>query len=179
MCWAFHFPIRHEQAFSRKSLDMLDYFCIFSTNGLVLWSKSFCELQGNPVNKMIKEVILAERSNEKKYMDNDYMVKWTLSNDLGLVFVAVHNRILPLMYIDDLLASVKRAFVATYESRFPLTKLYVSLCNPFMSSEEFDFDDQFTQILAASEDVSQKTSKPTVVRGLKHSMTTSSRENRV
>ena len=92
-----------------------------------MWSKTICELQGNPVNKMIKDVILAERSNEKKYMVDDYVIKWTVSNELGLVFVAVHNRILPLMYVDDLLASVKRAFIATYESRFPLTTMYAIL----------------------------------------------------
>lgn len=32
-----------------------------------------------------------------------------------------------------------------------------------MSSEEFDFDDQFSQILDASENISQKKNKPTVV----------------
>ena len=120
-------PAGHENPFSLKSFAMLDYFCIFSTNGLILWSKTICELQGNPVNKMIKDVILAERSNEKKYMVDDYVIKWTVSNELGLVFVAVHNRILPLMYVDDLLASVKRAFIATYESRFPLTTMYTIL----------------------------------------------------
>ena len=119
-------PAGHENPFSLKSFAMLDYFCIFATNGLILWSKTMCELQGNPVNKMIKDVILAERSNEKKYMVDDYVIKWTVSNELGLVFVAVHNRILPLMYVDDLLASVKRAFIATYESRFPLTTMYVA-----------------------------------------------------
>lgn len=102
---------------------MIDQFCIFTTTGLILWSKTFCELSGKPVNKMIKEMILAERSNEKKFIEGPYMLQWTLNNDLGLVFVVVYQRILQLMYIDDLLASVKRSFTATFEDRFPLTKM--------------------------------------------------------
>ncbi len=108
---------------------MIDYFCIFTTTGLILWSKSFCELTGNPVNKMVKEMILAERSNEKQFTDGPYMLKWTLSNDLGLVFVVVYQRILQLMYTDDLLASVKRAFTATFEDRFPIETMYIFLCS--------------------------------------------------
>lgn len=108
---------------SRKLLLMIDQFCIFTTTGLILWSKTFCELSGKPVNKMIKEMILAERSNEKKFIEGPYMLQWTLNNDLGLVFVVVYQRILQLMYIDDLLASVKRSFTATFEDRFPLTKM--------------------------------------------------------
>ncbi|KAK8801309.1 hypothetical protein JH06_4148 [Blastocystis sp. subtype 4] len=133
---------------------MIDYFCIFTTTGLILWSKSFCELTGNPVNKMVKEMILAERSNEKQFTDGPYMLKWTLSNDLGLVFVVVYQRILQLMYTDDLLASVKRAFTATFEDRFPIETI-----------SEFDFDDQFTQILDAAESVSQRVKKPTLFKG--------------
>ena len=72
---------------------------------------------------MIKEMILAERSNERQFIEGPYMLKWTLNNDLGLVFVVVYQRILQLMYIDDLLASVKRSFTATFEDRFPLTKM--------------------------------------------------------
>ena len=68
-------------------------------------------------------MILAERSNEKKFIEGPYMLQWTLNNDLGLVFVVVYQRILQLMYIDDLLASVKRSFTATFEDRFPLTKM--------------------------------------------------------
>ncbi|KAK8821909.1 hypothetical protein WA538_000007 [Blastocystis sp. DL] len=133
---------------------MIDQFCIFTTTGLILWSKTFCELSGKPVNKMIKEMILAERSNEKKFIEGPYMLQWTLNNDLGLVFVVVYQRILQLMYIDDLLASVKRSFTATFEDRFPLTKI-----------SKFDFDDQFTQILDAAESVSHRAKKPTLFKG--------------
>ena len=74
-------------------------------------------------------MILAERSNEKQFTDGPYMLKWTLSNDLGLVFVVVYQRILQLMYTDDLLASVKRAFTATFEDRFPIETMYIFLCS--------------------------------------------------
>jgi hypothetical protein len=35
-----------------------------------------------------------------------YTLKWTFHNELGLVFVAVYQRILQLTYVDDLLAGV-------------------------------------------------------------------------
>lgn len=103
---------------------MIDLFCIFTTTGLVLWSKSFCELKGTPINKLIKDVILVERTNEKVFYDDQYALKWSFNNDLGLVFVVVYQRILQLMYIDDLLAAVKKAFVASFKDYLPVTTLY-------------------------------------------------------
>lgn len=103
---------------------MIDFFYIFTTTGLVLWSKTFCEVKGSPVNSLIKNVLLAQRTNEKSYIEDAYVLKWCLNNDLGIVFVVGYQRVLQLMYIDDLLASVKRAFTATYEDHFPLTSMF-------------------------------------------------------
>ena len=110
---------------------MIDFFCIFTTTGLVLWTKTFCEIVGKPVNHLIKNVLLAERTNEKQFIEGQYVLKWSLNNDLGVVFVVVYQRVLQLPYIDDLLASVKRSFTATFEGEFPLSGLCVSLfrCN--------------------------------------------------
>ena len=110
---------------------MIDFFCIFTTTGLVLWSKTLCEIVGKPVNHLIKNVLLAERTHEKQFIEGQYVLKWSLNNDLGVVFVVVYQRVLQLPYIDDLLASVKRSFTATFEGEFPLSGLCVSLfrCN--------------------------------------------------
>ena len=43
-----------------------------------------------------------------------YTLKWNFHNELGLVFVAVHQRILSLTYVDDLLEQVKRCFTETH-----------------------------------------------------------------
>lgn len=102
---------------------MIDFFYIFTTTGLVLWSKSFCEVSGNPVSNLIKNVLLAQRTNEKSYIEGPYLLKWCFNNDLGIIFVVGYQRILQLMYIDDLLASVKRSFSATFEDSFPLTSM--------------------------------------------------------
>ena len=102
---------------------MIDFFYIFTTTGLVLWSKTFCEVSGNPVNKLIKDVLLAQRTNEKSYISEDYLLKWSLNNELGIVFVVGHQRMLKLFYIDDLIASVKRSFSAMFEDQFPLTSM--------------------------------------------------------
>ena len=103
---------------------MIDLFCIFTTTGLVLWSKSFCELKGTTINKLIKDVILVERTNEKVFYDDQYALKWSFNNDLGLVFVVVYQRILQLMYVDDLLAAVKKAFVTSFKDSLPVTTMY-------------------------------------------------------
>ena len=141
---------------------MIDFFCIFTTTGLVLWSKTFCEVVGQPVNKLIKNVLLAERTNEKQFFDGQYVLKWSLNNDLGVVFVVVYQRVLQLPYIDDLLASVKRTFTATFEGQFPLSGLFL-FASVLTNSTHFDFDDQFTQILDAAEDVSSRSKKPAAV----------------
>jgi hypothetical protein len=104
---------------------MIDFFSIFTTTGLVLWSKTFCEIVGKPINNLIKNVILAEKTNEKQYIDDQYILKWCFNNDLGIVFVVGYQRILQLSYIDDLLASVKRVFTATYEKEFPAKATYL------------------------------------------------------
>ena len=114
------------------------------------------------MNKLIKNVLLAERTNEKQFFDGQYVLKWSLNNDLGVVFVVVYQRVLQLPYIDDLLASVKRTFTATFEGKFPLSGLFL-FASVLMNSTHFDFDDQFTQILDAAEDVSSRSKKPAAV----------------
>ena len=104
---------------------MLDFFYIFTTTGLVLWSKTFCDVEGKPVNEFIKDVLLAQKTNEKSYFAGSYALKWTLNNDLGIVFVVGYQRMLQLMYIEDLLASVKRSFTAMFEDKFPISSMYM------------------------------------------------------
>ena len=93
---------------------MIDLFCIFTTTGLVLWSKSFCELKGTPINKLIKDVILVERTNEKVFYDDQYALKWSFNNDLGLVFVVVFDleflRVLDQVFDLEFLRVLDQAF---------------------------------------------------------------------
>lgn len=57
---------------------------------------------------------MQERSNEKEYAKDGYTVKWTFANELGLIFVAVYQRILEITWVEDLLVAVKRMFIKMY-----------------------------------------------------------------
>ncbi|KAK7270654.1 hypothetical protein RJT34_25965 [Clitoria ternatea] len=43
--------------------------------------------------------------------------QWTFLNELGLVFVSVYQRILHLLYVEDLLAMVKHEFLQVYDPK--------------------------------------------------------------
>lgn len=57
---------------------------------------------------------MQERSSDKEYAKDGYTVKWTFANELGLIFVAVYQKILELTWVEDLLVAVKRMFVKLY-----------------------------------------------------------------
>ncbi|KAH7847619.1 hypothetical protein Vadar_028216 [Vaccinium darrowii] len=113
---------------------MLEQLLIFSGGGLILWT---CKelgnaLKGSPVDTLIRSSLLEERLGAALYNYDApgvaYTLKWTFHNDLDLVFVAVYQRILHLLYVDDLLAMVKLEFSEIY---YPKRALYN------------DFDDVF------------------------------------
>ncbi|KAH7620176.1 putative Signal recognition particle receptor subunit alpha [Nannochloris sp. 'desiccata'] len=98
---------------------MLDYFCIFTKGGVLLWAMSFTALKGDPVNALIRTCLLEDRTGETFFPYNTpsggaYTLKWSLNNGLGLVFVAVYQKALKLLYVDDLLDRVSRAFSPKY-----------------------------------------------------------------
>ncbi|SNX82626.1 related to SRP101 - signal recognition particle receptor, alpha chain [Melanopsichium pennsylvanicum] len=95
---------------------MLDHFTIFTKNGLVLWSKTFSaalnsnDACGNPVNSLIKQAFLEQRTADQKFDKDGYTLRWTFANELDLTFVVVYQRILQLSYIDELLETVRSLF---------------------------------------------------------------------
>ncbi|GER44208.1 signal recognition particle receptor alpha subunit family protein [Striga asiatica] len=95
---------------------MLEQLLIVTRGGLILWT---CKelgnaLRGLPMDTLIRSCLLEERSGAASYNYDapgaSYTLKWTFHNELGLVFVAVYQRILHLLYVDDLLAVVKKEF---------------------------------------------------------------------
>ena len=103
---------------------MLDHFTILTQGGLVLWSKSFTP-SPSPFDSLIRLALIEERSSSSssspsstvsKWDHEGYSLLWTLANELELVFVVAYQRILHLAYAEDLLAAVKLAFLAAFES---------------------------------------------------------------
>eukprot|EP00287_Rhodomonas_sp_CCMP768_P020821 CAMPEP_0202814728 /NCGR_PEP_ID=MMETSP1389-20130828/5789_1 /ASSEMBLY_ACC=CAM_ASM_000865 /TAXON_ID=302021 /ORGANISM="Rhodomonas sp., Strain CCMP768" /LENGTH=65 /DNA_ID=CAMNT_0049486553 /DNA_START=51 /DNA_END=245 /DNA_ORIENTATION=- len=60
---------------------MLDCFTVLHKGGAVLWRKEMCKLQGEPINDLIKTVLLEERSAETVYKKDQYQFKWALVNE--------------------------------------------------------------------------------------------------
>ncbi|KAJ1032725.1 hypothetical protein NDA16_000746 [Ustilago loliicola] len=95
---------------------MLDHFTIFTKNGFVLWSKTFSpalnstDASANPVNSLIKQAFLEQRTADQKFDKDGYTLRWTFANELDLTFVVVYQRILQLSYIDKLLDTVRSLF---------------------------------------------------------------------
>ncbi|KAL5066188.1 hypothetical protein RYX36_027925 [Vicia faba] len=139
---------------------MLEQLLIFTRGGLILWS---CKelgnaLKGSPIDTLIRSCLLEERSGAASYNYDapgaSYSLKWIFHNDLGLVFVAVYQRILHLLYVDDLLAAVKREFSQLYD---PTRTVYR------------DFEEVFKQLKieaeARAEELKKSYSNPVVVNG--------------
>lgn len=132
---------------------MLEQLLIFTRGGLILWT---CKelgnaLKGSPIDTLIRSCLLEERSGAASYNYDApgaaYTLKWTFHNELGLVFVAVYQRILHLLYVDDLLSAVKREFSEIYD---PKRTVYN------------DFDETFRQLRMEAEARAEelKKSKP-------------------
>lgn len=89
---------------------MIDKFIIFNKHGVVLWSKSLgANVHSEPVTRLIHDVLLEEKKGETVFEYENYALKWTFANELDLVFVVVYQKLLQLLYLDDLLEAVKQA----------------------------------------------------------------------
>ncbi|RID77812.1 hypothetical protein BRARA_A00692 [Brassica rapa] len=133
---------------------MLEQLLIFTRGGLILWT---CKelgkaLKGSPIDTLIRSCLLEERSGEVSFNYEAYTLKWTFHNDLGLVFVAVYQRILHLLYVDDLLSMVKESFSEIYD---PKRMSYG------------DFDETFRQLRMEAEARGEELRKVKVVSSVK------------
>lgn len=120
---------------------------------------SFTTLKGDPVNALIRTCLLEDRTGESSFIYTSptgaaYTLKWILNNALGLVFVAVYQRALKLVYVDDFLARVARAFAPIYR--------------PDTCGQTYqEFDDTFQKLLVACEnrvDTKNAVQKPGTVK---------------
>ena len=110
------------------NFTMLDSFQIFTKGGLILFQWSLMEApKGSPVDELVKQCLLEERAGETEYThvagSSAYTLRWRTHNALGLVFVAVHQKILRLDYVDGLLERCRDEFAKTYDASPNSTKL--------------------------------------------------------
>lgn len=102
---------------------MLEQLIIFTRGGLILWTFKGIgnALKGSPIDILIRSCLLEERSGSASYNYDApgaaYTLKWTFHNELKLVFVAVYQRFLNLLYVEDLLAMIKQEFSQIYDPK--------------------------------------------------------------
>ncbi len=64
---------------------MLDYFAIFTKGGALLWAFQLTALKGDPLNALVRECLLEDRSAERSYTysagaGGGYTLKWSFNN---------------------------------------------------------------------------------------------------
>ncbi|TPX64010.1 hypothetical protein SpCBS45565_g06211 [Spizellomyces sp. 'palustris'] len=123
---------------------MLDAVTVLTKGGLVLWSKAYTDIRGpqNPIDSLIRDVLIEEKASSDGYVKDNWRVKWTFANELGLIFVIVYQKILQLAYIDELLEAFKRLFCKDYASK---------IATPDILRSYDDFEQKFDTLLAALE----------------------------
>ncbi|KAJ3082205.1 hypothetical protein HK102_001857 [Quaeritorhiza haematococci] len=129
---------------------MLDQFAILTKGGIVLWAKHFSDIASNrsgpgsggltdPIDALIKDVFVEERTAQfqtQGFEKDYYRLKWSIANDLELIFVAVYQKVLQLSYVDELLDAAKRKFCSSFAEKVRDRDTFY----------EYPFDEAFDQL---------------------------------
>ena len=69
----------------------------------------------HPVTALVQNVLLEEKGGTTRAQEMDnYMLRWSLANDFDLVFVVLYQKLIPLLYVDELLESMKQQFLKLF-----------------------------------------------------------------
>ncbi|CAN0215744.1 unnamed protein product [Lampetra planeri] len=143
---------------------MLDFFTIFSKGGIVLWC--FQGVNGcftEPVNALIRSVILQEKGSNNSFSHEALMLKYKLDNEFELVFVVGYQKILTLTYVDKFVDDIHKEFRDKYRNELQ-QKGVLGLING-----SFEFSADFQRMLWEATETS-KMSFPTVMKTYEQSL---------
>jgi signal recognition particle receptor subunit alpha len=94
---------------------MIDLFCIFTTGGLILWSKSFVSFDFSEIlNDLIKTILMDEKKTQDFYIPvkgNGIILRWKIFNKSGIIFVVAYQQSFNVLYTDKLLDIVMNDFI--------------------------------------------------------------------
>lgn len=117
---------------------MLEAFEIFSTSGVVLWSREGLNSPAaSAVNTLINDVFIEEKTRSTSFQYEKYTLKWTMVKELGIIFVAVYQSLLHLSWVDQFLEEVKTVFVRRYKDQLEVRATIA----------RFDFDAYYDELL--------------------------------
>jgi signal recognition particle receptor subunit alpha len=136
---------------------MFDYFCIFTTSGVVLWYKAFVEMKFDLINQLIKDIMIEEKTAKNQYTFKGSIIKWKIANELNLIFTVVYKEVLHLSFVEELLDLIKIEFTKKVVPNLELENgLYQSLPTYF--------DKNFKQVQAKWEMKTQEMKGPKKMR---------------
>jgi len=144
---------------------MIDNISIITKGGLLLWDFETHPLRGSTINSFIQKVLLEEKASQKVFNFDNYIVKWTMDNDTDLIVVVkiilfffknsslkcVYQKLVQLLYVDDLLRVVKENFCNLLKK--------INFNTKSMGISTFNFDQEYQKILKAVEEHSKKNPK--------------------
>ncbi|TPX13917.1 uncharacterized protein E0L32_005617 [Thyridium curvatum] len=122
---------------------MLDTFEILTTSGVVLWSRSYANVNPAVINTFISDVFVEEKSSaagaskhssaatNSPYKADQHTLKWAFVKELGIIFVAVYRSLLHLQWIDDLVDHIKTIFVKLYGDQLTRPNTTIIECESF------------------------------------------------
>jgi len=92
---------------------MFDCVCIFTTGGVLLWSKALLpNFNLDLINIFIKSMLLDySRNTRKSFNYQDSLLKWQINQDVKLVFTVVYKEILQLAFVEEFLDLLAKAFI--------------------------------------------------------------------
>ena len=129
---------------------MIDLFCIFTTGGLILWSKSFVSFDFSSIlNDLIKTILMDEKKTQDFYIPskgNGIILRWKIFNKSGIIFVVAYQQSFNLLYTDKLLDIVMSDFI---KERLPTLKHENNIF--YKLTEEKDYNQKFIELLNAWE----------------------------
>lgn len=123
---------------------MLDQACIFTTSGVQLFYKAFCEMKNELINEFIKNTLIREKFESSCVLMNGQFFNWKISEECGLIFLVVYQE----LYRND---KVNKEMLDTMAKEYTKNYYPEILQKDGIIIYSEDFEKQFNKIVAAQE----------------------------
>lgn len=119
---------------------LLDFFCIFSTGGLILWIKQYvnCKFESY-INYLIKTILLDDKRTIDSLSMNGTILRWKISDEFKLVFLVAYQEAYSLLYVDKLLSSILTDFTRNEIKNLNYNKIDNLYNDSYDYSKRFSF----------------------------------------
>eukprot|EP00931_Biecheleriopsis_adriatica_P050842 TRINITY_DN29469_c0_g1_i3.p1 TRINITY_DN29469_c0_g1~~TRINITY_DN29469_c0_g1_i3.p1 ORF type:complete len:261 (+),score=40.62 TRINITY_DN29469_c0_g1_i3:143-925(+) len=103
---------------------MIEAFYIFTTGGPVLWSIQLTKITGDPVNALIRQVLVDEDEGRKDAIwVEPYYMRWRLLRQAELCFVVAYQGLMQRAYLERVLEGMIERFMAADCCKFAVERL--------------------------------------------------------